>query len=110
VQTNYFVAGKGNNEKLIDLGFDAAYGFHTYAFEWRRNSIEWFIDGRSVRKVTRAKGPLPSHPGKVGAFIWATQLSEWAGGFTFQNEFPITIEYDYISYTPLSELRDQAAD
>jgi endo-1,3-1,4-beta-glycanase ExoK len=104
VQTNYFVNGEGHHEKLIDLGFDAAYGFHTYAFEWRRNSIEWFVDGRSVRKVTRTMGPLPSHPGKIGAFIWATNLSEWAGGFTFLE--PIATEYDYISYTPLSQLRD----
>jgi endo-1,3-1,4-beta-glycanase ExoK len=105
MQTNYFVNGEGHHEKLIALGFDAAYGFHTYAFEWRRNSIEWFVDGRRVRKVTRARGPLPSHPGKIGAFIWATNLSEWAGGFTYQ--YPIAAEYDYILYTPLSQLRNR---
>jgi hypothetical protein len=48
-------------------------------------------------------GPLPSHPGKIGAFVWATHLSEWAGGFTLKDL--IAAEYDYISHTPLSELR-----
>ena len=98
VQTNYFVNGEGGHEELTELGFDAGYGFHTYAFEWRPNSIEWFIDGRSVRKVTRAKGPLPSHPGKIGAFVWATHLSDWAGGFA-PNSLIETV-YDYIRFTP----------
>jgi endo-1,3-1,4-beta-glycanase ExoK len=103
VQTNYFVNGGGTHEKLIDLGFDAASGFHTYAFEWRPSSIEWFVDGRSVRKVTRAMGPLPSRPGKVGALTWATTLQGWAGRFQYRE--PIVTEYDYIRHTPLSQLR-----
>src|SRR3546814_20621116 len=33
VQINYYTAGKGGHETMIDLGFDASAGFHTYAFE-----------------------------------------------------------------------------
>jgi beta-glucanase (GH16 family) len=102
LQTNYFVNGGETHERLIDLGFDAAAGFHTYAFEWRPDSIEWFVDGRSVRKATRARGPLPSLPGKVGALTWATSLKDWAG--PFRDRPPIVAEYDYISYTPLAKL------
>jgi beta-glucanase (GH16 family) len=105
MQTNFFVNGVGHQEQLIDLGFDAADDFHTYAFVWQRNSIEWFVDGKSVRKVTPATvTALPSHPGKVGAFIWVTTLTEWAGGFEYQG--PTATAYDYISYTPVSHLQD----
>jgi endo-1,3-1,4-beta-glycanase ExoK len=103
LQTNYFVNGGETHEKLIALGFDAASSFHTYAYEWRPDSIEWFVDGRSVRKVTRAMGPLPSHPGKISALTWATSLRDWAGPFRYRE--PIVAEYDYIRYTPLAQLR-----
>jgi hypothetical protein len=62
----------------------------------------WY--NRSVRKVTRAMGPLPSHPGKIGALTWATSLKDWAGPFRYRE--PIVTEYDYIRYTPLSQLRN----
>src|SRR3546814_5746693 len=42
VQVNYYTAGKGGHETMIDLGFDASEDFHTYAFEWRPDSIRWF--------------------------------------------------------------------
>jgi endo-1,3-1,4-beta-glycanase ExoK len=103
LQTNYFVSGGETHEKLIDLRFDAASGFHTYAFEWRPDSIEWFVDGRRVRKVTRAGGPLPSLPSKISALTWATSLQGWAGPFRYRE--PIVAEFDYIRYTPLPELR-----
>lgn len=103
MQTNYFAKGGETHEQMIDLGFDAASGFHTYAFEWRPSSIEWFVDGRSVRKVTR--GPLPSRPGKIGTLAWATNLKDWAGRFQYRP--PIVAEYDYIRYTPLSQLGGQ---
>lgn len=34
-QFNYFTNGVGGHEKVINLGFDASQGFHTYAFDWQ---------------------------------------------------------------------------
>ena len=41
VQFNYYTNGQGNHEYVYNLGFDAAYGYHTYAFNWQRNYIAW---------------------------------------------------------------------
>src|SRR5512142_1039532 len=63
VQFNYFVNGVGGHEKLVDLGFDASAGYHTYAFDWKAGSISWYVDG--VLKYTVSGGTLPSHPAQI---------------------------------------------
>ena len=55
VQFNFFVNGKGGNEYMYDLGFDATEEFHEYGFRWAEDSITWFIDGKPVYKVTTDK-------------------------------------------------------
>lgn len=100
VQLNYFVGGKGGHEKLIDLGFDAAAGFHDYAFEWAPDGIAWFVDGREVHRVTAANGPLPANAGHVIANVWpAAGADVWSGPFTYPGS-PITAAYDRIAFTP----------
>ena len=39
VQFNFFVDGKGGNEYMYDLGFDASEEFHTYGFRWEVDAI-----------------------------------------------------------------------
>ena len=46
VQFNFFVDGKGGNEYMYDLGFDASKEFHTYGFRWSEDSITWFVEKR----------------------------------------------------------------
>ena len=36
VQFNFFVDGKGGNEYMHDLGFDASEDFHTYGYRWEQ--------------------------------------------------------------------------
>lgn len=60
VQFNFFVNGKGNNEYMYDLGFDASEEFHTYGFRWTPDSITWFVDGEPVYKVTTDKSVTPA--------------------------------------------------
>ena len=52
VQFNFFVDGKGGNEYMYELGFDASKEFHKYGFRWAEDSITWFVDGVPVYKVT----------------------------------------------------------
>jgi len=96
VQFNYFTSGQGNHEKIYNLGFDAAYGFHTYAFDWRSNYIAWFVDGR---EVYRAYNNIPSHPGKIMMNIWpGIGVDSWLG--SYNGTTPLYAQYDWVSYDP----------
>lgn len=101
VQLNYYTDGKGGHETMIDLGFDASEDFHTYAFEWRPDSIRWFVDGRQVHEETGARGPLPSHPGKIFLHVWAGKnLDGWLGRVSYPGH-PLVAEFDCVAFVPL---------
>lgn len=101
VQLNYFTDGIGGRETNIDLGFDASEGFHLYAFEWRPDSIRWFVDGRLVHEETGARGPLPSVPGKIYLHLWAGKdLDDWLGRFRYPGH-PLEAEVDCVAFRPL---------
>lgn len=61
VQLNYYTNGQGNHEYMYDLGFDASEGYHTYGFDWQRDSITWYVDGKAVYKATNN---IPTTPYK----------------------------------------------
>ena len=88
VQFNFFVDGKGGNEYMYDLGFDASEEFHTYGFRWAEDSITWFVDGVPVYKVTtdttaKAAGnlriveKLPSTAGRILTNYWCGNERAW---------------------------------
>lgn len=101
VQLNYYSAGTGKNDehvKMVNLGFDASQGFHKYAFLWTNDSIEFFIDGKSVHKATVE---IPSEPGQIFGNFWpgTHQISGWLGGdYAGDGE---NVQYDYMKYTQL---------
>ena len=89
VQFNFFVDGKGGNEYMYDLGFDASKEFHTYGFRWTKTSITWFVDGEPVYKVTtdtsvkeagnvRIVEKLPSTAGRILSNYWCGNERAWA--------------------------------
>ncbi len=106
VQFNYYVNGVANNEKIIDLGFDAAYGYHKYAIEWGPGWINWYVDGRWVYGCnnTGFNAPygkqMPSHPMQIMVNLWpGTGVDSWLNHFWWSgNKYAY---YDYIKYTPL---------
>jgi endoglucanase len=101
VQLNYFRNGKGGHEKMIDLGFDASEDFHTYAFEWHKNSIIWFVDGKEVFR--RENEDLPVTKGKIMMNAWNGKgVDEWLKAFD-DSKLPVTAEYKSIKYTPFAE-------
>ena len=88
VQFNFFVNGKGGNEYMYDLGFDASEEFHTYGFRWEPDSITWFVDGAPVYKVTtdasvkgaknlRVVEVLPQTAGRMLANYWCGTENAW---------------------------------
>ena len=88
VQFNFFVDGKGGNEYMHELGFDASEGFHTYGYRWEENAITWFVDGVPVYKVTtdtsvesaknvRIVEKIPSTPGRILTNYWCGNERAW---------------------------------
>ena len=100
VQFNYFVNGAGGHEKVIDLGFDASAGFHTYAFDWASDHISWYVDGQLKWTVTASASViLPSHPMQIMMNLWpGIGVDGWLGAFTYSA--PLYANYDHIKYTP----------
>ncbi|GAA0595585.1 family 16 glycosylhydrolase [Kribbella sandramycini] len=100
MQTNYFTNGVGGHEKIINLGFDAAAGYHDYAIEWwNQGTINWFVDGRLVHQENGSRGPLPTHPGRLMLNLWpATGVDGWTGPFTYPGS-TMTAFFDWARYT-----------
>lgn len=75
-----FVDGKLWN-KFIDLGFDAADRPRTYAFEWTKDSIRWFVGSDMIFERQASDGAIPSAKGRLFANIWAGDpvIKEWSG-------------------------------
>lgn len=95
VQFNYYTNGVGGHEKIVDLGFDASQGFHTYAFDWQPGYIKWYVDG--VLKHT-ATSSIPKTPGKIMMNLWnGTGVDAWLGSYNGAN--PIYAYYDWVKYT-----------
>lgn len=96
VQLNYFTSGRGNHEVMIDLGFDASEDFHRYAFEWREDRIDWYVDDVLVHTATK---DIPKTPGKIMANVWCGKgVDGWLKPFDNQN-LPLSAEYAWITYT-----------
>src|SRR5688500_16638542 len=103
VQTNYSTNGVGQHGSDIHLGFDATESFHDYAFEWRPDSITWFVDGKPVHREDGSRGPLPQHAGAFIVNVWpGNTVDNWLG--KLQYEKPVQAEYEWVRYTPLSQL------
>lgn len=96
VQFNYFTNGVGQHEYLYDLGFDSSEGFHTYAFEWHKDKIVWFVDGV---EVYTALENIPVTKGKIMMNAWCgIGVNGWLKAFD-DSQIPLTAEYESISYT-----------
>jgi len=95
VQFNYYTDGVGGNEIHHNLGFDAADSFNTYAFDWQKDYISWYVNGQLVATATHN---IPSNPGKIMMNIWNTYgIDEWAGTYSGEDA---NATYEWVRYTP----------
>jgi beta-glucanase (GH16 family) len=107
VQSNYFTNGVGQHGRDIQLGFDATESFHDYAFEWRPNSITWFVDGKPVHREDGSRGPLPRAAGAFVVNVWpGNTVDSWLGKLSYEK--PVAAEYEWVRFTPLSELAGES--
>lgn len=101
VQLNYFTNGKGNHEWMHDLGFDASEDFHRYAFEWRPDRIDWFVDDVLIHTATE---DIPQTPGKIMANVWCGKgVDGWLKPFN-DEKLPLAASYAWITYTPFEQV------
>ena len=109
VQFNFFVDGKGGNEYMHDLGFDASEDFHIYGYRWTETSITWFVDGEPVYMVTtdtsvkeagnvRIVEKIPQTPGRILTNYWCgnERAVGWMGLYTGATKDQGT-EYQWIA-------------
>lgn len=100
VQFNYFTDGKGNHEYMYDLGFDASEDFHTYAFEWHKDKIVWFVDGKEAYTADKT---IPVTKSKIMMNVWCGKgVDSWLKKFD-DSKLPLTAEYQSISFTAFDE-------
>ncbi|AUG58471.1 hypothetical protein B9R14_05900 [Acetivibrio saccincola] len=96
VQFNWWKNGQGNNEYYYDLGFDASQSFNTYGFDWKPNSIDFYVNGVKVYTGTRN---IPQTPGKIMMNLWpGIGVDDWLE--PFNGRTPLTAEYEYVKYYP----------
>lgn len=101
VEVTFWQNGNQFKVQKIPLGFDAAEDFATYAFEWREDSIKWFVNDRLVFE-TPDGAAIPSQPGKIFISLWSggKDTEQWLGDFRYTR--PVSAEYEWIKYTPYS--------
>lgn len=96
VQLNYFTNGVGKHEQVIDLDFDASQEFHWYGFDWKKDSITWYIDGRPVHTATEN---IPTTPGRIMMNLWnGIGVDSWLE--PFDGKVPLHAYYEQFRYTP----------
>ncbi|MBP2312039.1 family 16 glycosylhydrolase [Azospirillum soli] len=97
-ELNYVANGVTNHDVVVDLGFDAAKGFHTYSFEWKPDRITWFADGRPIHTVQSARDDLPQTPGRIYVQLWNGKgETSWLKRFQYPGK-PVTAEVAWVRY------------
>ncbi|WP_052710288.1 family 16 glycosylhydrolase [Azospirillum thiophilum] len=84
LEISYVANGVGHRDTVIDLGFDASKGFHSYGFDWKPDGIVWTVDGKPVHRVSAKPEDLPRMPGRLMLRFWsASGETEWLRRFTY---------------------------
>lgn len=98
LELGYVVNGVGHRDVVVDLGFDAAKGFHTYGFERRPDGITWLVDGRPVHSVQGTATDLPRAPGRIYLQLWnGVGASPWLKEFRYPGA-PLTAEVAWVRF------------
>ncbi len=104
VWINTFAAGQKMPGEWIDLGFDAAAEPHLYRFDWRENSITWYVDGQEIYAINSDTHTIPKTPGKIFMNIWAGNPGQVAWLGTVHEGTTSSAEYLCVSYRPFVDL------
>lgn len=91
--------GKPTHQK-VRLPFDAADGLHTYAFDWRPNSLRWYVDGQMVHEVVGGAAARLTRPQQIIVnLLGSRKLSSWLGPLDMAKA-PWTMQVACVAYAP----------
>jgi len=80
VQTNLYVAGKGDREQRVNLWFDPSADFHSYAILWNHYHVVFSVDNIPFRvyknSVTGGIHYPKSQPMRIYSTLW--EADDWA--------------------------------
>lgn len=108
VEINSFRNGRRNGYKRVNLWFDATADYHLYAYEWRPDSIRWFVNGRLVGELVGDERVIPQTPGAIYLNLWSGRPKEWHGRPTFGRQ--AVVSYACVSYRPLYDNSRSCSD
>jgi endo-1,3-1,4-beta-glycanase ExoK len=105
IQFNFWTNDDGyasHNERVVQLGFDAASGYHNYGFRWFEGGLEWYVDGQRIDQfydtmLVKTPKPTDSYQ-KIMMNAWPVDAtaSGWAG--VFQYEGVRLAPYEWVRY------------
>lgn len=105
----YHVEGQPRKQ-LIHLPFDAAEGYHTYAFEWRPDAIRWYVDNVMVHEARGARVARMTAEQRFFVNLWNTeQLHRWTGRIR-ANQAPWTLSVSCVAQAPVYPGRSLCTD
>ncbi|ESY68314.1 family 16 glycosylhydrolase [Mesorhizobium sp. M0051] len=98
VQVNAYIAGKGKNEKLVDVPGGTESAFNDYAFVWHKDSLRWYVNGQLVNTITDP-AKLPTHAQKIFFSFWGSDtMTGWMGAFTDPGR-KLSLQIDRVAFT-----------
>ncbi|MER9139281.1 family 16 glycosylhydrolase [Mesorhizobium sp. M0830] len=102
VQVNAYIAGKGKNEKLVDVPGGTESAFNDYAFVWHKDSLRWYVNGQLVNTITDP-AKLPTHAQKIFFSFWGSDtMTGWMGAFTDPGR-KLSLQIDRVAFTAQGE-------
>ena len=93
--------GNDGLTKLIQAANPLSDEFHTFAISWHEDSIEWFFDGVSYNKITRADSELQGKAWPFNAefyLIINLAIGGWFAGEVDPNLRAAQLEIEWIKY------------
>lgn len=107
IHLNSYGDGQSDGSVDIDLPFDFSQGEHLYAFEWRHDSIRWFVDGVQVHE---ARTNIPTASSRPIVNVWTAGKDgyDWIGKPDFKTGAAAV--YRCISHVPLGRTGPQCSD
>lgn len=115
IQTNYSgkgITGNWDRGTQPQVEKNMTQNFATYTIDWKPESIEWQIDGETIRTLYAKDGDnnqyqFPQTPFRFHLGVWdagnegvAWYTAQWAGGYTDLTKLPYSMFIKNVTITP----------
>lgn len=70
----------GNSHVQLPMGFDPSKAFHEYRFDWLKDRVEFYVDGKLLATLSPPAINVPYQPGYIMLNHWSLSDPGWGGG------------------------------